>query len=102
MRPGPFATTVLRVTSGGFVWVLHFATIYGFTALACARGAAGVVPWLVTIATLAAAGACAAILFAAWKDARAFERWLSKGLAAAALLAILLESMPLLLVPPCA
>lgn len=96
-----FAGTALRVTSGGFAWVAHFAVVYGVTALACARGASQLVPWVVAGASVVAAAACLAVVFIGWKEAGAFERWLSRALAGVALLAIVFETLPLLVVPPC-
>jgi hypothetical protein len=45
---------------GPALWALHFAALYGFTALACARGFAGAVPWVIAAATLAIAAAATA------------------------------------------
>ena len=48
-----FTSTMLRMSSGAIVWAAHFAVIYGVTALACARGNARIVPWVIGLATLA-------------------------------------------------
>lgn len=96
-----FAATALRLSAGVLVWALHFAAIYGFTALACARQLPAPVPWAVALATLAAAAGCLLIL--RQELARpGFEAWLAAGLAALALLAIVWEALPVLMVPPCA
>lgn len=84
------------------VWALHFAVIYGTTGLACARGAPGMVPWVIGIATLLAAAACSAIFVMHARRRGAFRHWLSAGIAAMALLAIVWEALPVLLVPACA
>ena len=89
----------LRISSGVLVWALHFALVYGFTALACARGFAAAAPWAVGAATLAATLATLAIIVTHLSGD--FIRWLTAGVAAFALLAILWEGIPALLVAPC-
>lgn len=96
-----FVTTALRLSAGVIVWSLHFAVIYGFTALACARGMAAPVPWIIGVATLAGGGACVAIMVAALGRREQFESWVAAGVAGFALLAILWESIPVLTVAPC-
>ena len=49
-----FVATTLRMTAGIIVWAVHFAAIYGYAALACARGFAVPVPAVVGIATILA------------------------------------------------
>ena len=94
-------STALRMSSGVIVWALHFTVVYGFTALACARGFGGVAPWVVGVATLVAAAAAVVVLLTHFSCE--FTRWLTAAIAAAALLAILWEGLPALLVPnPCA
>ena len=89
------------MSSGVIVWAVHFAVVYGFTALACARGFGGAAPWLVGVATLVAAAAAVLVLLA--HLSQEFTRWITAALAAAALLAILWEGLSALLVPnPCA
>jgi hypothetical protein len=93
--------TALRLSSGVIVWALHFAAIYGYTALACARGFGESAPWAVGVAT-ALAAALAALIILRNLDSE-FTRWLSAALAAAALVAILWEGLtPLLVRHPCA
>ena len=87
------------ISSGALVWALHFGVIYGFTGLACARGFGTAAPWVIGAATgVAAAGAIAIILTHLSSD---FTRWMSAAVAAAALLAILWEGLPALMVPAC-
>ena len=96
-----FARTVLRMSSPVIVWALHFAVVYGFTALACARGFAHAASWTVTVATGIAALLVVLILVKNFD--REFTRWMSAALAGAALLAILWEGLTAFLVPnPCA
>jgi hypothetical protein len=97
-----FARTALRLSAGPIAWALHFAAIYGFTGVACARGLAGAVPWAIGVATLAAGAACVAIVVAGTRRRDEFESWLSAALAGLALLAIAWEAFTALLVRPCA
>jgi len=97
-----FARTALRMALGPIAWAAHFLAIYGFTGIACARGFGGWVPAAIGLATLVAGGACTWAIVSGLRDRDAFERWLSAMLAAAALLAIVWEAFPVLLVKPCA
>ncbi len=97
-----FAVTSLRISAGIIVWALHFATIYGVTALACARGFAGSLPVAIAVATLVAVIGAAAILVSGWRRRSDFAHWLSASIAGFALLAIVFEAMPAWLVPTCA
>ncbi|CAI08698.1 hypothetical protein [Aromatoleum aromaticum] len=96
-----FVATSLRLSAGVIVWALHFSVIYGLTALACARGAPQAVPWVIGIATVVASGACVAIIARELGRGAGFEPWLTAGLTVLALLAILWETLPVLMVPPC-
>ena len=97
-----FLRSALLLFAGPLTWAAHFAAIYGFTGLACARAWTGAVPWAVAGATLAAALACAFVIAAGMRRREVFEAWLGAMLAAAALVAILWEALPVLLVPACA
>jgi hypothetical protein len=89
------------MSSGVIVWGLHFAAIYGYTALACARGLGHTAPWVVGVATAVATVAALAVILMNLE--REFTRWISAALAGAALVAIVLEGLtPLLVVDPCA
>jgi hypothetical protein len=82
------------------VWALHFAAIYGYTALACARGFGGIAGFVAAATGVAALLALAIILT---NLEREFTRWISAALAAAALVGILWEGLtPLLVRNPCA
>lgn len=96
-----FMAAALRASGGGIAWALHFAVIYGVTALACARGMAGVVPWTIGLATLVAGAACLVLTWMGWQRRDEFEAWLSATLAALALFAIVLQAVPVLMVTPC-
>jgi hypothetical protein len=96
-----FAATALRISSGVIAWAAHFAVVYGVTALACARGIPGAVPWTIGLATLAAAAFVVVVIVREWKRREDFAAWLAAALAATALLAIVFEGLPVLLLTPC-
>ena len=91
--------SALRIVYGPALWFLHFGAVYGFTALACARGFPHAVPWVIAVLTVVLAAASAVLLLTSKKD---FVGWLTAALGAFALAAILLQALPALLVPPCA
>ena len=96
-----FWPTALRMASGVIVWALHFALIYGYTALACARGFAATAAWVVGAATLLAG--LAALLVILRNLDHEFTRWISAAVGLAALVAIVWEGLtPLLVRNPCA
>lgn len=97
-----FVATSLRIAAGGIAWALHFAAVYGATALACARSHAEVVPGIIAGATILAAGACVAVAIAGWRHREDFAASLSAGMGAIGFFAILLQAAPVLEVPPCA
>ena len=87
------------------VWSAHFAIIYGFTALACARQMIAAVPWVVGAASAAALLALAAVVVpAGLRAARApsLADFLALGLGALATIAVAWETSALLWVPACA
>jgi hypothetical protein len=90
---------MLLMPAGALVWAVHFAAIYGFTALACARGFGHAVPWVLGFAGAAAAAALVIVMRAA--DTDEFAGWTAAAIAAAALLAVAWESAAGLLVPAC-
>jgi hypothetical protein len=105
-----FAPAALRVSAGVIVWAVHFAVVYGFTGLACARrfdegGAIWValVPWVIGAASLLAALMILALILPLVRAVRRaqFIDWMSGCVAALALAAIVLETIPLLWVPVC-
>jgi hypothetical protein len=91
-----------RITGGIVIWAAHFTAIYGFTALACARERPSAVPWIIGIATLAGIALVLADIAWQWRDRHAFDAWLGIGLAGFALLAIVWEAVPALMVSSCA
>lgn len=97
-----FARAGLLMAAGALAWATHFAAIYGFTGIACARGMAGAVAWAIAASTVVAAGVAIAVMVACLRQRESFEHWLAATLAGAALVAILWEAIPALLVPACA
>lgn len=89
------------MAAGMAVWALHFAAIYGFTGLACARQWEAQVPWAVGGATLLAAAATGLVVLKGWRGRAIFTGWLTAATAALSLLAILWEGLSVLGVPPC-
>ena len=106
----PFAATALRMSAGVIVWAAHFAVIYGFTGLACARrfhdtGAVwtGAVPWVIGIATAVAATLMALLIVPALRarEANDFVQWMGAAIAGLALIGILYEAVPVFMLPVC-
>ena len=105
----PSIDTALRTLSGAFIWAAHFAAIYGFTSLACARNLAsiqwlgiGVVAWVVGGATVIALAAEASVIVAAMRRVPiGFAEWMSASIAALASLAMIWEALPALMVSAC-
>lgn len=97
-----FPLTAFRISAGVIVWAVHFAGIYGITALACARGWNALVAPAIGAATAAAVIVVLAVIVAGWRRREEFESWLSATLGAFALVAILYEAIPVLIVPICA
>lgn len=91
--------SALRIAYGPGLWFVHFGAVYGFTALACARGFPHAVPGVIVALTLVLGAACAWVVLTPKKD---FVGWLTAALGAFALAAILLQASPALLVSPCA
>lgn len=91
----------LWMSSGVIVWAVHFAAVYGFTGLACARGMAAIVPWGVGAATLVALAVAALLVWRGVGRHGEFENGMATGLAAFALLAIAFEGVPLFMGNPC-
>lgn len=92
----------LWISSGAVVWAVHFTALYGFTALACARGFPGAVPWVAGGATLAAVLAMAFIILRGLPHRAGFTAWMTLAVAMLALVAVLYQVIPLFIVPACA
>jgi NO-binding membrane sensor protein with MHYT domain len=91
----------LWIVSGVAVWALHFMAIYGFTALACARGFPSAIPWAIAIATVLATALAVAIVARHYPRRSEFVHWMTATVAALALLAIVFEALPALWLPAC-
>ena len=92
----------LWISSGVLIWAAHFGVLYGFTALACARGLGGAVPWVAGGATLAALLGLAWVLRVHRRDRGEFVSWMTLSVAGLALVAVLYETVPFFIVPTCA
>jgi hypothetical protein len=88
-----FASTALRIASGVIVWAAHFAVIYGVTALACARGDASLVPWIIGLATLLGVAFTTAIIVRSYPRRDDFAHWMAATLAGIAMLAMVWEAI---------
>jgi hypothetical protein len=91
----------LWIASGVIVWALHFGVIYGFTALACARGFPHAVPWVILAATLTAGALAVALVVKGYRGRPEFIDWMTASVAGLALVAIAYESIAAFLVPLC-
>ena len=104
-----FSVSTLRISSGVIIWALHFLAIYGFVALVCARELAGVrwlgigvAPLAIGVATLIAAAALIAMIVSAMRrGASSFTEWMTAALATLGLIAVVWESLAVLMVPTC-
>jgi hypothetical protein len=102
MNEAGFARQALWLSAGAIVWALHFTLIYGATALACARGVPAAAPIGVALATALAVALLLAITVRGWRRRDTFEGWLSAALALFALVAVVWEALPALVVEACA
>jgi hypothetical protein len=107
MQTAPFSRTTLRMCSGIIAWALHFAAVYGFTALACAFGlratfGLSVTAVVVVLTAIALAATLAFVAGAMRAGLGAFENAMTAGLGALAALAIVWEGLvPVFMLPPC-
>jgi hypothetical protein len=104
-----FGAAALRIGAGVIIWAVHFAVIYGYTGLACARRFTesgetwlALVPWVLAFATVLGVAVAAAFVPAAVRATRTqFVEWVSGWVAAFAVLAMVLEGITILWVPVC-
>ena len=94
-------STFLWMSAGALVWAAHFGTIYGGTALACARGVPSLVPWVVALSTLAGVGITAAIIVRSYPQRDDFSHRMAAAVAAIAIVAMLWEALAGLVVRTC-
>jgi hypothetical protein len=91
----------LRMSAGAIVWAAHFAALYGFTALACARGFPDAISWVAGAATLAALAAAGYVVARAFPGRADFSEWMTAAIAGVAIVAIVFEGIALAMVPAC-
>ena len=108
-----FFVVALTMLAGALIWAVHFAVVYGFTAVACARGletarvyGIGVVPLVIGAATAVCAVAALVTAAAAFRVAGRsasegwrFVRYTTRMIVAFALLAMAWEALPALYLP---
>lgn len=114
MATPSFTRDFLRLFSGPIIWAIHFLAVYGFTGVLCARPALhaqwlgiGLLEWGIGSAGIAALALLALIHIGMWrrqamKSNAAFVVRTGAALALLSAVAIIWESLPLLLVPACA
>jgi len=93
--------TLLHMAAGALVWATHFAAIYGGTALACARGATHVIPWIIALSTLAGVAFAAAIIVRSYPRRDDFAHWMAAAVAGIATIGMLWEAIAGLVVRTC-
>jgi hypothetical protein len=91
----------LWMASGIAVWALHFTALYGLTALACARGSASAIPWIIGLSTALAGVLIAGIAAQGYRGKTTFIDWITVGIAGFALIGVLYEAAAGLLSPLC-
>lgn len=117
MHPGPALGLLF---AGLIIWAARFLAIYTFTALACAKGFAGeavagigIVPAFIGAATIVALTANILVIISGLARVRAqpgpadelepvpFIGYTGAGIAGLSIVAILWESLPVLVLPVC-
>ncbi|MDQ9172121.1 hypothetical protein Q8A64_17045 [Oxalobacteraceae bacterium R-40] len=109
-----FTSSFLKLFSGPIIWAIHFLFIYSFNGIMCARPALrrewvglSLSGWAIVLASVMALLAIVLINLREWRsdmDAsnRDFARWMTVGLGVLSAFAIILEAIPVFLVPDCA
>lgn len=111
---------MLFMIGGLLVWAAHFTIIYGFTAVACAKGLAatdvlglGIIPFVIGAATLLAWATTGMVLMSAMSGpvpprstrfdeaTEHFLRYTAAFIAMLSLVAIAWNALPVLVVTPC-
>lgn len=108
-----FARAFLLMLAGPIIWAAHFLFIYSFVGVVCARPAlhvkwmgAAMSSWVIVAASLLALAAMAVIYLRLRGSMPrtgdpAFLPWLAGTLSLLSAVAIIWETLPVLLVPPC-
>jgi hypothetical protein len=95
-----FTRAALTMFSPVLIWAAHFLVIYSTTGIACARSATNSIPWVVGAASVLAVLVLLAVASLARKE-EPFTSWMTTSLAVLALIAIVWEALPVLIVPLC-
>ncbi|MGH8718626.1 MAG: hypothetical protein ACREV0_06740 [Burkholderiales bacterium] len=96
-----FARATFTMFASLLIWAAHFLIIYLTTGIACARASPNdFVPWVIGGVTLLAVLALVMVMRTA-RAAEPFAAWIGVSLAALAMIAIVWESLPVLIVPIC-
>jgi hypothetical protein len=113
MQATPFTRNLLLMLVGPLIWAAHFLAIYVFNGILCARphwniqwAGMSLSSWGILGAAVIAVLAITAILLRAHPsetaaDNRAFIRWMSLALSLLSMVAIVWETVPVLLLPAC-
>lgn len=109
-----FAAGLLRLIAGPLIWLAHFLFVYTVNALACGRPSAAldwagfaVSSWIIVAGGAMALGGMVLIVRrqrrrARTSGARAFDAWLAQALCVLSAVAVVWETLPVFLMPPCA
>jgi hypothetical protein len=114
MAAPSFARDFLRLFSGPIIWAVHFLSIYGFTGVLCARPplqeaawmGISIFAWGIGAATILAIAAVAFLHFRDWRAGLTSRRsdflhLTASGLGILSIVAIIWETVPVFIVPPC-
>jgi hypothetical protein len=114
MHISHFTRSFLLIFSGPIIWAVHFVAIYGAAGVICARPAAARLQWFglhaadwsTLIASAVAIAAIGAVILHMRKTIghakyAGLIPWITVGLGMLAIVAILWETLPILLIPAC-
>jgi hypothetical protein len=113
MRVTPFIRNLLLMFTGPLIWAAHFISIYGFNGVLCARPHWNIAwegmrlsSWGILGAAVIAVLAITVILLRVHPhdmtdDNREFTLWMSLVLSLLAMVAVVWETVPVLLLPAC-
>lgn len=114
MRLSHFTRSFLLIFSGPIIWAVHFLAIYGAAGVICARPAAARLQWLglhaadwsTLVASVAAIAVISGIVVRTHRQQAhaghaGFTPWMAAGLGLLSIIAIVWETLPILLIPSC-